>query len=164
MSSDNQYTALGPAAIGFQTDSTDIDKGVQAQGNSIGVDGYGGPIGVRGTGGVGVVGVGSATAGGAFSSGDLVPQLHLQPQAMVEPPPSVVVTPREFRQLKSLPRHAKAGDLWLAEHEERESSGAQTQTCSLWLCVTGSAGDERAAMWRQVLLGDPVNGSAVRID
>lgn len=39
MSSDNQYTALGPASIGFQTDSTDIDVGADIAGNSTGVKG-----------------------------------------------------------------------------------------------------------------------------
>jgi hypothetical protein len=29
MSSDNQYTALGPAAVGFQTDGANIAKGAQ---------------------------------------------------------------------------------------------------------------------------------------
>ena len=39
MSSDNQFTALGPSAVGFQTHATGIDKGVDAFGNSIGVRG-----------------------------------------------------------------------------------------------------------------------------
>jgi hypothetical protein len=36
MSSDNQYTALGPASIGFQTDSTNIQTGAAIGGNQIG--------------------------------------------------------------------------------------------------------------------------------
>jgi hypothetical protein len=39
MGSDNQWTALGPAIIGFQTDSTDIDRGAEIGGNSLGVKG-----------------------------------------------------------------------------------------------------------------------------
>jgi hypothetical protein len=39
MSSDNQYTALGPAAIGFQTDGANIDVGADVFGNNIGAVG-----------------------------------------------------------------------------------------------------------------------------
>jgi hypothetical protein len=37
MSSDNQFTALGPAVVGFRTDGTTIDLGADIAGNSIGV-------------------------------------------------------------------------------------------------------------------------------
>jgi hypothetical protein len=37
VTSDNQFTALGPAIIGFQTFSNAIDKGAEISGNSIGV-------------------------------------------------------------------------------------------------------------------------------
>jgi hypothetical protein len=37
MSSDNQYTALGPAIVGFQTDSASIDRGAEIAGNSLGI-------------------------------------------------------------------------------------------------------------------------------
>src|ERR1700730_12580235 len=37
MSSDNQYTALGPAAVGFQTDGANIDHGAEISGKSVGV-------------------------------------------------------------------------------------------------------------------------------
>ena len=49
MSSDDQFTALGPAAIGFQTDGTNITVGADITGNNIGVQGSG-PIGVSGIG------------------------------------------------------------------------------------------------------------------
>jgi hypothetical protein len=39
MSSDNQYTALGPAAVGFQTNGANIDIGAQISGNTVGVRG-----------------------------------------------------------------------------------------------------------------------------
>jgi hypothetical protein len=46
MSSDNQYTALGPASIGFQTHGTNIDVGAQISGNTVGVQGNcQGPVG-----------------------------------------------------------------------------------------------------------------------
>lgn len=49
MSSDNQYTALGPAAIGFQTDGTNIDQGANIAGKLLGIRGHGDVgIGVHG--------------------------------------------------------------------------------------------------------------------
>jgi hypothetical protein len=39
MSSDNQFTALGPAIIGFQTDSSSIDRGAEIFGRDVGVEG-----------------------------------------------------------------------------------------------------------------------------
>jgi hypothetical protein len=50
MSSDNQFTALGPTVIGFQTNGSNIDQGVNASGKLIGVVGTG-PFGVQGHGG-----------------------------------------------------------------------------------------------------------------
>jgi len=37
MGSDNQWTALGPALVGFQTDSASIDRGAEISGNSLGI-------------------------------------------------------------------------------------------------------------------------------
>ena len=88
-SSDNQFTALGPAVIGFQTDSTNIDVGVQVAGNSVGVNASG-PTGVIGVGSdreggsfvgpVGVSATGTTSVGGSFSSGTLAAQIHLSPE------------------------------------------------------------------------------------
>src|SRR5262245_23691205 len=41
MSSDNQYTALGPAIIGFQTNGSNIDKGAAVAGKQVGVEAHG---------------------------------------------------------------------------------------------------------------------------
>ena len=49
MSSDNQYTALGPAAVGFQTDGANIAKGAEVAGTQLGVHGSS-PVGVLGQG------------------------------------------------------------------------------------------------------------------
>ncbi len=60
MSSDDQFTALGPAAVGFQTDGANIDVGADIAGHSAGIRGRAddGP-GVAGAGGyTGVVGTG----------------------------------------------------------------------------------------------------------
>ena len=37
MSQDTQYTALGPAIVGFQSDGSEIEQGVNVQGNNVGV-------------------------------------------------------------------------------------------------------------------------------
>jgi hypothetical protein len=50
MSSDNQYTALGPAIIGFQTDGANIDQGASIGGNEVGVVGMCVGRGVNGDG------------------------------------------------------------------------------------------------------------------
>ena len=81
MSSDNQYTALGPAIVGFQTDGSNINIGAQIAGNTVGIKGTcQGPVGdgVQGTGagnfsgvagwggpnsGTGVIGFGGGGAG-----------------------------------------------------------------------------------------------------
>ena len=39
MSSDNQYTALGPTIVGFQTNGTNIDRGAEISGKSVGIKG-----------------------------------------------------------------------------------------------------------------------------
>jgi hypothetical protein len=81
MSSDNQYTALGPAAVGFQTSGANIDIGAQISGNTVGVrgscqgavgdgvqgNGTGNFSGIAGWGGAdsgtGVIGFGTGGAG-----------------------------------------------------------------------------------------------------
>jgi hypothetical protein len=93
MSSDNQYTALGPAIVGFQTDGTNIDRGADIAGNSLGirgacqgaigdgVHGFGGNAGGNGVmgqggegrsgvvGGIGVLGLGGNSEGAGFGAG-----------------------------------------------------------------------------------------------
>jgi hypothetical protein len=70
MSSDNQFTALGPAIIGFQTNSASIDVGADITGNQRGVTGRcGGAVGDGvqgfGTGNFsGVAGFGGNVSGG----------------------------------------------------------------------------------------------------
>jgi hypothetical protein len=69
MSSDNQFTALGPAIVGFQTDSANIDRGAEITGNSVGIKGFcGGPVGD------GVQGFGSGDFSGVAGFGGNVPQ------------------------------------------------------------------------------------------
>jgi hypothetical protein len=92
MSSDNQYTALGPAIVGFQTDGTQIDRGAEIAGNLLGikgtaggqgdgVQGFGGDAGGKGVvgqggegrsgvvGGIGVLGLGGNSEGAGFGPG-----------------------------------------------------------------------------------------------
>lgn len=74
MSSDNQYTALGPAAIGFQTDGANIDFGAGVQGRICGAQAASmadQPSLHNLTRGTGVLGVGDSTGILGFS-GDAV--------------------------------------------------------------------------------------------
>jgi hypothetical protein len=58
MSSDKQFTALGPANVGFQTDGANIDVGADIHGSQAGIKGFC-PVGdgVSGSGSVGVHGI-----------------------------------------------------------------------------------------------------------
>lgn len=50
MSSDNQFTALGPTFIGFQTNGSNIDRGAEIAGNELGIRGHCNKgIGIHGT-------------------------------------------------------------------------------------------------------------------
>ena len=40
MGSDNQWTAIGPAIVGFQTNSASIDRGAEISGNTLGILGH----------------------------------------------------------------------------------------------------------------------------
>src|ERR1700687_5700235 len=80
MSSDNQFTALGPTIVGFQTDGANIDRGAEIAGNQIGVKGTCiGPVGdgVQGHGSgnfSGVAGFGGGNAGtGVIGVGGIGP-------------------------------------------------------------------------------------------
>lgn len=67
MSSDNQFTALGPSEVGFQTHGANINLGVEAAGNRIGVKGRcQGPVGD----GVQGFGAGSWSGVAGFGGGE----------------------------------------------------------------------------------------------
>lgn len=152
MSSDNQYTALGPAVIGFQTHGANIQKGAAVAGTE---------LGVQGTGPIGVLGQGQGGPGGEFvSDGDLDAQIHLRPHPMQELGVLVNVQPQEFAKITSLPVSGTAGDFFLGTFGVT-APGGRTSRCALWLCVT-SAGTHGPppAQWCQVLLGNPVAGMA----
>jgi hypothetical protein len=68
MSSDNQFTARGPAIVGFQTDSSSIDRGAEIAGNSVGIKGF-----CHGSVGDGVQGFGSGNFSGVAGFGGNVP-------------------------------------------------------------------------------------------
>jgi hypothetical protein len=69
MGSDNQWTALGPAIVGFQTHGANIDLGAQISGNSVGIEAScqgaaGDGVQARGTGNhSGLVGLGGTDSG-----------------------------------------------------------------------------------------------------
>jgi hypothetical protein len=153
MSSDNQYTALGPAAVGFQTDGANIATGAEVAGTQ---------LGVHGTGPVGVLGQGQGGPGGEFTSdGNLDAQIHLRPHPMANPGVAVNVQAQEFAKISSLPVSGRAGDFYLGTFTIAEPAGPTVTRCALWLCVSSSGPRSvPAAEWSQVLLGNPVPGRA----
>ena len=154
MPGSDQFTAFGPAAVGFQTDGTEIDRGAEIAGNTFGVMGSGTVAGVIGQGVQdGVQGKGGSGRGGRFESDDLRPQIKLEPQPMrVED----VSRPAQPTQLTgtSLPIVGEVGDLWMCQ-----IPGAMTTPAALWLCVFAGQTKDEPAHWCQVLLGDSVDGT-----
>lgn len=155
-SSDDQFTALGPTSVGFQTHGTRIDRGAEIAGQEFGVLGAGG-VGVIGEGVEdGVRGHGGSGRGGRFGSGELRAQLTLEPQPMAID--DDLTRPAEPVELVEpvLPRIGERGDLWMSEVPD----GRQTPV-ALWLCVSSGSLDGPPANWCQVLLGRSVAGTEV---
>ncbi len=167
---EEQYTAKGPAIVGFQTrpNVTSIERGVSVEGNRIGVLANG-PVGVEGRGEVaGVRGVGNVNGwGGEFKSEKYnSAQLNLTPHRMDQDlgvPVSKV--PNQYPDIahiqRQLPSVGKLGDLWMSstgrpDRPEEGGKGPQPQ-CHLWLCVKAGTGAGKP-LWAQVLLGSPVPG------
>jgi hypothetical protein len=176
MSLDEQFTAKGPAAVGFQTrpNVTGIHRGVDVIGTELGVRGRGpsgvvgvgtteegvrghGPLGVVGEGTrVGVVGVGLENGpGGKFLSNDFRAQINLAPHSVFVPAQPKPAAPREFDAPVGgkLPKVGRLGDLWAFVTDPEQGS-----QCFLWLCVSASI-DGAGAKWAQVLLGTPITGT-----
>lgn len=159
MPSSNQFTATGPAQVGFQTDGSRIDRGAEIAGNTLGVLGTG-PTGVVGQGDQdGVHGIGGAGRGGRFESGNLRAQVKLEPQRMAI---EDVTEPAHPLQLKGddpyvvlpLPIVGQQGDLWMSQ-----IPGAGHTPAALWLCVVSGSTEEEPAVWCQVLLGPGFPGT-----
>lgn len=153
MSSDNQFTALGPAVSGFQTHGTNIQKGAECAGTE---------LGVQGTGPIGVLGQGQGGPGGEFASDSaLDAQIRVRPHPMLKLGVPVDAHPQEFARITSLPASGTAGDFFLGTFGAAAPGGGRTSSCALWLCVT-SAGPQGVppAQWCQVLLGNPVAGES----
>ena len=171
MLSDNQFTALGGAAVGFQTNSTEIDKGADIAGNSMGIRGscesgvgiFGesfsrqgvmgashDSIGVHGssTKGPGVFGESAQDRGGVFRTNheaqlQLIPR---KPASIYQGPTSAV----EDKLIPQLPKDGEAGDLLAADFGFGEPGN-----CQLWFCVKSSE-NGNPAQWRQVTFGSVV--------
>lgn len=179
MTSDNQFTALGKAIIGFQTYATEIDVGADIEGIDCGVKGRSkdGPgvlgestgrdtisPGVSGSSikGAGVYGESHTGRGGVFrSKNDAVPQLRLLPHLMrvpaKKPASPEMFIPEGFDKLTEdgvggLPKEGKGGDLLVTQNDG--------DFCTLWFCVQGRDTKHPAAQWSEVLLGTPILGRA----
>jgi hypothetical protein len=157
MTSDNQFTALGPATVGFQTHGTHVDRGAEIAGREFGVFGAG-TVGLIGEGEEdGVRGHGGSGRGGRFASGELHAQLRLDPQPMAGDGASRPAEPSELVE-PALPWTGERGDLWMTELPD----GDRTPV-ALWLCVRDGHTDSEPARWCQVLLGRSIAGTAASV-
>jgi hypothetical protein len=161
MSSSEQFTAIGGAVVGFQTNSSTIDRGADIAGNSMGIRGScESGIGVQGvshdsvgvhgssTKGPGVFGESAQGRGGVFRTNheaqlQLIP---LQPAIRYEGPTSAV----EDNLIPRLPKDGEVGDLLAADFGFGEHGN-----CQLWFCVKSSE-NGNSAQWRQVTFGSVV--------
>jgi hypothetical protein len=134
--------------------------GINAVGDTTGVQGVGN-IGVEGSGTIGVKGIGNnGGPGGLFSSsvlegGTNTAQIHLDAQQMRVPSAANEVS-AQYRRIRptvvdQLPKTAQIGDLLLTHSE----AAGDYLPALLWICTGGRAG---AAVWQQVLLGEPIDG------
>ena len=155
MSTSDQFTAFGPAAVGFQTDGTEIDRGAEIAGNTFGVLGSG-LTGVIGQGEQdGVQGKGGSGRGGRFESGNARAQINLQPQPMVVEDVSQPAQPFQLTGTR-LPIVGEVGDLWMSQIPHATHTPA-----ALWLCVRAGETKDEPALWCQVLLGSSVPGTTM---
>lgn len=154
MSSDDQFTALGPAAVGFQTNGSNIDVGAAVAGTKAGVQAecIAGP-GVETSGKLGIIAEGRNGQGGEFASPDLRAQIRLRAHDIGTIGSALMTAnPREYEDPKnSLPEFGELGDLLLLQHDG---------LASLWLCVVGFEKAKQSATWSQVLLGRGIDGFA----
>jgi hypothetical protein len=160
MSVDNQFTATGPAIVGFQTNGANIQRGAEVAGTV---------LGVRGIGPTGVAGVGQNGPGGRFASSGAPPgppQIRIDPhESTHDPGKPVKANPMEFgRPEDVLPDLGHIGDLWFSFFPKQRSDPHPAVIAGLWLCVRPSELSQEdanfePAVWCQVLLGAPVKGA-----
>ena len=117
---------------------------------------------------VGVKGKGFEGPGGYFESGPhewIVPQLHLEPNQMVVPnveDHQVAPTCLRPTLVKSLPKEGRAGDLLVTINPDITSKDGPPPAV-LWFCTVGGGrdGKDGVAVWRQVLLGPPMERRSI---
>jgi hypothetical protein len=166
---EQQFTAKGPAQVGFQTrpNVTSIERGVHVEGSKKGVLASG-PVGVEGHGEVaGVQGVGQENGcGGAFKSAAFrSAQLNVSPHRTESLGQPVHREPAEFPATSQtegqLPSIGRLGDLWMSSTSAQDApprgEGGPQPQCHLWLCVRAGNGPGKP-LWAQVLLGTPLRG------
>ncbi len=197
MASDDQFTAIGQAPVGFQTNSASISRGAEIEGNdkgaiftckSIRADGVAvtananaapavwaksdlndaiqaqtfaaGKCGINAFGQPGVFGVGRGDRGGVFRSDagtfdDPLPQtaqISLDPNLAVGAGTRTAFSPLALQPKEGakLPFAGRIGDLL--------AINLNAQDVCLFLCVKPSAENKIAAVWKEVLLGPPIDG------
>jgi hypothetical protein len=149
MSSDNQFTALGPAAVGFQTHGANIATGAFVQGTDKGAVIEGQNLGASVTCNAGdtLIVTSNGGRGGTFNSGDVDrAQVSFFPFNNGGIGRRIPVNPEAFANdgiAVRMPIIGQQGDLLVMN---------VAQKTSMFLCVHASI-SERPAAWQEVLLG-----------
>jgi hypothetical protein len=156
------------------------DVGVWAIGTTAGIEAEGGTgmyakgtsVGIEVEGGTGIKATGRGGPAGVFERPIAVrerlkyeliePQIHIEPLPMWVPDPqdaqTVSVLP-DYGVGDQLPRWANAGDLLMTEQgpiKDKPEIPPRPEA-TLWLCVVSGKENENA-VWKQVLLGPPIEG------
>jgi hypothetical protein len=123
-------------------------------------------VGIEAEGGTGIKALGRGEPAGVFKR--IKYELISEPQIRIEPLPMWVPDPQDAQTVSvlpdygvgdQLPRWANAGDLLMTEQGPIKDKPAipPRPEATLWLCVV--SGDEKGnAVWKQVLLGPPIEG------
>jgi hypothetical protein len=148
MSTDKQFEATGPAAVGFETHGTNIVTGAVLQGNKIGAWIEGQSEGARVICHAGNALIASSAGGraGTFISISDLAQISLEPKGNTGRGGKIPVHPEAYTTDEkgvNLPVNGVPGDLLAT---------TVLGTTSLFLCVS-SAAPNGPAVWREVLLG-----------
>jgi hypothetical protein len=143
--------------------------GMTAYGKDFGIIATGDVVAVEVEGGIGIRALGKSAPAGVFrrqkQEGFSQPQIHIEPLPMWVPDPedgkTVSVLPPHGL---GLPRWANAGDLLMTiGGPSMDRPVPPRPEATLWLCVVSASSKDSSlgvtAVWKQVLLGPPIEGT-----
>lgn len=131
-------------------------SGVDATGRVIGVKAVGGTVGVQAISNYGPAGLFYRELEMA------VPQVCVTSTPMAVPDPvdleeDIQVIPTN--EVDQLPQNAYAGELLMTIQASKDGKGpGPGAEATLWLCVVTGSSEKEPAIWKQFLLGPPIEG------